>query len=131
MGGHLTYANVVSSLCLFLLLGGGVTYAATHLGKNSVGAKQLKKNAVLTAKIKNEAITAAKVKKGTLTGAQINASTLSTVPTAQTANSLGPPEAWHMVGSPGEPNFETTWNNSTRTNSKAPGSTRTTRAWCT
>ncbi len=112
VGGHLTYANVVSSLCLFLLLGGGVTYAATHLGKNSVGAKQLKKNAVLTAKIKNEAITAAKVKKGTLTGAQINASTLSTVPTAQTANSLGPPEAWHMVGSPGEPNFETTWNNS-------------------
>ena len=50
--GHLTYANVVSSLCLFLLLGGGVTYAATHLGKNSVGAKQLKKNAVLTAKLR-------------------------------------------------------------------------------
>ena len=51
------------------------------------------------------------MKNGTLTGAQINASTLGTVPTAQTANSIVPPEGWHMVGAPGEPGFETTWNN--------------------
>lgn len=107
----LTYSNVVSTLCLFLLLGGGAAYAASQLGKNSVGSKQLKKNAVVTAKIKKEAITAAKVKKGTLTGSQINVSTLGTVPTAQTANSVTPPEAWHMVGAPGEPGFENGWGN--------------------
>ena len=62
-----------------------------------------------TAKVKKEAITAAKVKKGTLTGAQINVSTLSTVPTAQTAqsaNAIAAPEPWHEVGSPGEPQFQ-------------------------
>ena len=47
---RLTYSNVVSTLCLFLLLGGGAAYAASHLGKNSVGSKQLKKNAVITTK---------------------------------------------------------------------------------
>ncbi len=95
-----TYANVMSTLCFFLLLGGGAAYAASHLGKNSVGSKQLKKNAVTTAKVKKEAITAAKVKKGTLTGTQINASTLGTVPTAQvaqTANGIAAPEAYHEV----------------------------------
>jgi hypothetical protein len=110
----LSYANVMSTLCFFLLLGGGA-YAAGHLGKNSVGAKQLRKNAVTTAKVKNEAITAAKVKKGSLTGTQINVSTLAPVPTAQTANvanSVAPSEGWHVVGAPGEPSFDNGWNDS-------------------
>jgi hypothetical protein len=47
----LTYANVISTLCLFLLLGGGAAYAANQLPKNSVGAKQLKKGAVTPAKL--------------------------------------------------------------------------------
>jgi hypothetical protein len=119
---RLTYANVMSTLCFFLLLGGGA-FAAGHLGKNSVGSKQLKKNAVVTAKVKNEAITAAKVKKGTLTGAQINLSALGTVPAAQTANlanSLVPSEGWHEVGAPGEPGFLDTWENQ-----KSKGTTET------
>jgi hypothetical protein len=113
----LTYANVMSTLCFFLLLGGGAAYAASQSGKNSVGSKQLKKNAVTTAKVKNEAITAAKVKKGTLTGTQINLSTLGTVPaaqtaqTAQTANTLAPSEPWHEIGASGEPGFENKWKN--------------------
>jgi hypothetical protein len=95
--------------------------AASHLGKNSVGAKQIrknaitaakiKKNAVTGAKIKKQAVTAAKIKNGSLTGKQINASTLGTVPTAQTANSLAAPEAWHEVGAPGEPGFQDEWKN--------------------
>jgi hypothetical protein len=85
----LTYANVVSTICLCLLVGGGAAIAAGHLGKNTVGPKQLRKNAVTTAKVKKEAITAAKVKKGTLTGAQINSSTLGTVPSAANAETLG------------------------------------------
>jgi hypothetical protein len=60
MSPKLTYANVVSTLCLFLLLGGGA-YAAGQLGKNSVGAKQLKNNAVSAAKIKNGAVTQVKI----------------------------------------------------------------------
>jgi hypothetical protein len=125
----LTYANVISTLALFLVLSGGAAYAASNLGKNSVGPKQLKKNAVTTAKIKNEAVTAAKVKKGTLTGAQINVSTLGTVPSAttatnatnaanatnaqhaQTADAIQAPEALHLVGEPGEPHFGPTWGN--------------------
>jgi hypothetical protein len=108
----LTYSNVVSTLCLFLLLGGGVAYAASHLGKNSVGSKQLQKNAVTTAKIKTEAVTAGKVKKGTLTGTQVKASTLGTVPnaahagSADVASALPAAESWHAVGGPGEPLFQ-------------------------
>lgn len=62
----LTYANVISTLALFLVLTGGAAYAASHLGKNSVGTKQLKKNAVTSAKIKNGAVTGAKVKLSSL-----------------------------------------------------------------
>jgi hypothetical protein len=59
--GKLSYANVVSTLCLVLLLGGGTAIAATKLAKNSVGAKQLKKGAVTPAKL-------SKASRATLTG---------------------------------------------------------------
>lgn len=49
---RLTYANVMSSLAVFLVLAGGSAFAATQLGKNTVGTKQLKKEAVTLAKIK-------------------------------------------------------------------------------
>jgi hypothetical protein len=94
----LTYANVTSTLCLFLLLGGGAAYAASHLGKNSVGTKQLKNNAVTTVKIKNQAVTAAKVKNGALTGKQIDASTLGTVPNA--AHAASADNAGQLGGAP-------------------------------
>lgn len=84
---RLTYANVVSSLALFLVVAGGSAFAAAQLGKNSVGAKQLKKNAVTAAKLKKNAVTAAKIKPGAVTGAKINESTLGTVPSATTAGS--------------------------------------------
>ncbi len=111
----LTYSNVVATLALFVAVGGASAFAASQLGKNSVGPKQLKKNAVTTAKIKKEAVTVGKVKKGTLTGTQINSSTLGTVPTAQTANGLAAPEAWHEVGAPGEPAFQFGWHNAPST----------------
>lgn len=40
--GNLTYANVASTLCLFLLVSGGVAYAAVNLPKNSITSKQIK-----------------------------------------------------------------------------------------
>jgi hypothetical protein len=81
---RLTYANVMSSIAVFLVLGGATALAA-GLAKNSVGSKQIKKNAVTTAKIKNGAVTTSKIKNGAITGAQVNASTLGTVPNANHA----------------------------------------------
>ncbi len=57
----LTYANVVATLALFIAIGGASAFAASQLGKNTVGTKQLKNNAVSAAKIKNGAVTQAKI----------------------------------------------------------------------
>jgi hypothetical protein len=103
---RLTFANVMSSISVFLVLTGATAFAATQLGKNSVGSKQLKKNSVIAAKIKKAAITTAKIKNDAVTGAKVNESTLGTVPSANLANSLPPAEAAHIVGAPGEPGFE-------------------------
>jgi hypothetical protein len=62
---HLTYANVIGSLALFIALG-GASYAAVALPSNSVGTKQLKKTAVTASKIKRNAVSSAKVKDGSL-----------------------------------------------------------------
>jgi hypothetical protein len=72
---HLSYANVISTICLFILLGGGA-YAAARLPAKSVGTAQLKAGAV----------TGAKIKDGTITGAKVDSSTLGPVPTAASAN---------------------------------------------
>jgi hypothetical protein len=68
---RLTYANVMSTIAVFLVLGGGAAFAAAQLGKNTVGTKQLKKNAVTAAKIKSGAVNSAKVADGSLTGVDI------------------------------------------------------------
>jgi hypothetical protein len=82
--GKLTYANVVSTLCLFVLLGGSA-YAAFTVPRNSVGSRQIKAKAVTTGKLANGAVTGTKVAEGTLTGANINLSALGTVPAATDA----------------------------------------------
>ena len=101
-----TYANVMSSIAVFLVLGGATALAAGHLGKNTVGAKQLKANAVTQAKIKkaavtaaklkanavgataiqNNAITSAKIANGAITGEKVNLGTIGTVPNSATTN---------------------------------------------
>lgn len=72
---HLSYANVISTICLFVLLGGGA-YAAARLPAKSVGTAQLKAGAV----------TGAKIKDGTITGAKVDSRTLGPVPTALNAD---------------------------------------------
>lgn len=67
---RLTYANVVSTLALFLVLAGGAAYAA-RVAKKSVGSPQLKANAVTTAKIKANAITTRKIKRNAVSNAKI------------------------------------------------------------
>jgi hypothetical protein len=67
----LTYANVVATVALFLVIAGGSAFAASNVGKNSVGAKQIKNNAITAAKIKNGAVTEAKIGNGAVTEAKI------------------------------------------------------------
>ncbi|HWO84617.1 MAG TPA: hypothetical protein VNM38_12630 [Solirubrobacterales bacterium] len=62
---RLTYANVMSSIAVFLVLGGATALAA-GLGKNSVGTKQLKKNAVTGAKVKNGSLGPGDLKAGVI-----------------------------------------------------------------
>ncbi len=59
---RLTYANVMSSIAVFLVIGGATAIAA-NLPPNSVGTPQLKKNAVKTGKVAFEAIRAGKLSK--------------------------------------------------------------------
>jgi hypothetical protein len=86
---RLTYANVMSSIAVFLVIGGASAFAATQLGKNTVGTKQLKKNAVTAAKIKKNAVTAAKIKADAVTGAKIKAGAVSEAKLADGAVTSG------------------------------------------
>jgi hypothetical protein len=84
---HITFANVMSSIAVFLVLGGGAAYAAKKIGSNeikgnSITTGKLKKNAVTASKIKSNSITTAKIKNGAVTGPKINLTTLGTVPNA-------------------------------------------------
>jgi hypothetical protein len=74
---RLTYANVVSTLALFLVLAGGAAYAA-KVAKKSVGPSQLKANAVTTAKIKANAVTTRKIKKNAVANAKIKDGAIET-----------------------------------------------------
>jgi len=58
---HLTYANVISTLALFIALGMGSAYAAQQLAPKSVGAKQLRPGAVTADKLRKKAVTAPKI----------------------------------------------------------------------
>lgn len=67
---RLTYANVMSSIAVFLVLGGATAIAA-GLAKNSVGSKQIKKNAVTEVKIKDGAVSANKLGDGSVVSAKL------------------------------------------------------------
>jgi hypothetical protein len=85
---HLSFANVISMIALFVALG-GASYAAVTLPKNSVGPKQIKKravrgkhinkNAISSSKIQNNAINGAKVSDGALTGADLADGSIGTI----------------------------------------------------
>lgn len=89
---RLTYANVVSSICLFLLLGGGAAIAATTLSKNSVGRNQLKAGSVNSRKLAKNAVTAAKVKTAAISKAKLangSVSAAKLAPSAVGSTALG------------------------------------------
>ncbi|HEY8771474.1 MAG TPA: hypothetical protein VIM03_13090, partial [Thermoleophilaceae bacterium] len=83
---HLTYANVVATLALFLALG-GASYAAIRVGSgsiinNSVRTQDLRNNDIRSKDIRNRTIQGGDILTSTITGQQVRESTLSKVPDA-------------------------------------------------
>jgi hypothetical protein len=73
---HMSFANLVSLMALFIALG-GTTYAAVALPKNSVGAKQIKKNAVAASEIKKNAVRAAEVKSNAVGASELRSNAVA------------------------------------------------------
>jgi hypothetical protein len=98
---HLSYANVVATLCLFLLIGGGTAFASFVVSSNSqvaqntisghhppsgkhpniiggsVNATDLSGSAVTNPKLGANAVTGAKVQNGSLTAADAASNTFT------------------------------------------------------
>jgi hypothetical protein len=82
---QLTYANVVSSLALFVALG-GTSYA---VARNSVGTAQLRANAVTSKKVKNRSLRASDLSPSARIG--VRGPRGATGPPGEF---IGTPEAW-------------------------------------
>jgi hypothetical protein len=104
---RVTYANVMSSIAVFLVLGGASAYAAKKIGSNeikgnSITTGKIKKEAVSASKIKKNAVTTAKIANGAVTGAKLNLGTVGTVPnaahatTADTASNANAVNGLHL-----------------------------------
>lgn len=81
---HITYANVMSSIAVFLMLGGATAFAATKIGAN-----EIKANSIKTGKIVKEAVTAGKLKKGAVTESRIADGAVTTNKIADNAVTTG------------------------------------------
>jgi hypothetical protein len=92
---HLSYANVVSTICLFVVLS-GTAYAATILPNNSVGSAQLKANAVTSVKVKDGALLRKDFKAG-----QLLAGPRGSTGAPGPRGPAGPPGSTGATGAPG------------------------------
>jgi hypothetical protein len=68
---HLSVANVLSCLALFVALSGAAVAAKATLTKNQVKAKNIAKQAITTPKLKNGAVTNPKLGNGAVTGSKV------------------------------------------------------------
>ena len=97
---RLTYANVMSSIAVFLVLGGATAFAAATIGtgdikagaiktgkiaKEAVKAGKLGNGAVKTEKIADAAVTTPKIADNAVTGAKVDEASLGEVPNAANA----------------------------------------------
>jgi hypothetical protein len=69
---HLSAANVLSCMALFIALG-GTAYAAVKLKPNQVKAVNIAKQAVTNTKLKTQAVTSGKIKNGGVVNADLGA----------------------------------------------------------
>ena len=108
-----TYANVMSTLAVFLLLGGGA-YAAKKklidtkdIAKEAVTGKKIAKSTIKSKNLKDgKGVTGADVQDGTLGGADIQDGGVAAADVADgslPASKLAPDGAVHELGDPGEP----------------------------
>ena len=89
---HLTYANVMSTLAVVLVIGGGAAYAANTIGsadiidgsivsagrqERQVAGDDLAANAVRTAKVLDESLTGHDIEDNTIGGADVNETLLN------------------------------------------------------
>jgi hypothetical protein len=82
---RLTYANVTSTLALFVALGGSAA-ALTHINGSQ---------------IRNRSILGKKLNQHTITGTEVNVSSLGTVPHASDADRLGGNDSSAFLSSTG------------------------------
>src|SRR5215468_11128813 len=73
---HITYANVMATIAVFVALGGGAI-AAGVAKKNSVTSKSVRNGSLQGLDVKDGSLQGADVAADTLTGANVNESTLS------------------------------------------------------
>jgi hypothetical protein len=59
--GHLSYANVMATVAVFIALG-GTSYAVSSLPRNSVGAKQIRSRSVGTKELRRGAVRSSDIK---------------------------------------------------------------------
>jgi hypothetical protein len=83
---HLSFANSISLIALFVALG-GTSLAAVTLTKNSVGAKQIKKNAVGVSEIKKNAVRASELNRNAVGASELRANAVASGEIAD--NSVG------------------------------------------
>jgi hypothetical protein len=78
---HLTYANVVSTMCLFLLLGGTAWAAATITGKDvrneSLTGRDIKNGSIKGRDIANNDVTTNDIRKGTINTSDVGEGSLN------------------------------------------------------
>lgn len=82
---RLTYANVMSSLAVFLILGGATAFAAIK----KVGANEIKANSIKTGKIVKEAVTKGKIKNGAVSESKLVDGAVTTNKIADNAVTTG------------------------------------------
>ncbi len=70
---HLSFANVIACLALFVALGGSAVAVTAMLPQKSVKTKHLAQGVVTTTKLRNGAVTAAKIRNGAVTAQKIGA----------------------------------------------------------
>ena len=88
---HLTYANVMATIAVFIALGGS-SYAAVKLSRNSVGATQIRKGAVGASELRRGAVRSSDVRNGGLSVRDLSAAARADLRGAQGPTGVPGPE---------------------------------------
>jgi len=104
---HLTYANVMATIAVFIALGGS-SYAAVQLSRNSVRSKHIKNGQVKRGDLGRNAVDSTKVKNGALLAQDFKTGQLPTGPKGDRgapgdAGPAGPVGSKGDSGAPGSP----------------------------